>query len=73
MDSNIDPLYFKSPINVYSNGVSRYNENCTWKMGLDISCDKERMEMYKAIWEKIEKQLNVSLGRVMGKNAIPED
>ena len=42
--SNIAPLYVKSPINCYSNGVSRYNKNSTWKIGLDISCDKEWME-----------------------------
>ena len=52
MDGNIVPLYVKSPINCYSNGVS------TWKMGLDISDDKEWMEMCKAIWKETEEQLN---------------
>ena len=33
MDGSIIPLYAKSPINCHSNGVNRYNENSTWKMG----------------------------------------
>ena len=42
-------------------------------MGLDISCDKEWMEMQKATWKKIEQQLNDSLERVVRKDASPED
>ena len=57
MDGNIVPLYVKSPINFYSNGVNCYKENSTWKMGLDISDNKEWMEMYKAIWKETEEQL----------------
>ena len=45
MAGSITPLYVKSPINCYSNGVNWYNENSTRKMGLDISNDKEWMEM----------------------------
>ena len=53
MYDNIVPLYVKLPINCYSNGVSQYNQNSTWKMGLDISNDKEWMEMYKVIWKEV--------------------
>ena len=42
-------------------------------MGLNISCDKEWMEMQKAIWKKIEEELNDLLKRVMRKDACPED
>ena len=73
MDSNIAPLCVKSPTNCYSNEVSRYNENSTWKVGLDISNDKEWMKMYKAIWKEIEERLYVSLERVVRKDASPED
>ena len=66
---NIVPLYVKSPIDCYTNGVSRYNENSTWKMGLDISGNKEWMEMYKLIWGKTEKQFNGSLENVVRKDA----
>ena len=69
MDGNIVPLYVKWPINHYSNGVSRYNENSTWKTGLDISDDKEWMEMHKAIWKETEEQLNVSLESVVRKDS----
>ena len=69
MDGNIVPLYVKFPITCYTNRVSRYNENSTWKMGLDISHDKEWMKMYKAIWKETEEQLNVSLESVLRKGA----
>ena len=68
MDGSIIPLYVKSPINFYSNGVNQYNENLTSKMELDISDDKEWMEMYKSIWKETEQQLNVSLESVVRKD-----
>ena len=68
MHGNIVPLYVELSINCYSNGVSRYNENSKWKMGLDISDDKEWMEMYKKIWQETEEQLNVSLEIVVRKD-----
>ena len=55
IDGNIVPLSVKSSMNCYSNGVSRYKENSTWKMRLDISHDKEWMEMYKTIGKETEK------------------
>ena len=54
IDSNIVLLCVKSPVNCYSNGVNRYNNISTWKMGLDIFDDKEWMEMYKSIWKETE-------------------
>lgn len=38
---NVIPLYVKSPINYYSNGISWYNERSAWKMELNISKGKE--------------------------------
>ena len=68
IDGNIVPLYVKSPMNCYSNVVSRYKENSTWKIRLDISDDKEWMEMYKTIGKETEEQLNVSLESVVRKD-----
>ena len=49
MDGSIIPLCVKSQINCYSNGVIQYNEHSMWKMGSDISDNKEWIEMYKSI------------------------
>ena len=49
VELKVIPLYVKSQINRYSNRVSRCNENSVWKMGLDISKDKERMGTYIAL------------------------
>ena len=73
MDGNIVPLYVKSPINYYSNGVNRYNKSSMWKMGLDISDNEERMKMYKSIWKETEEQLNVSLESVVRKDALRQN
>ena len=69
MDGSIILLYVKLPITCYSNGVNRYNKNSTWKMRLDISDDKEWIEMYKSIWKETEEQLNVLLESVLRKDA----
>ena len=47
-DGMLIPIYVKSPANCYSNGVSQYNENSAWKVGLDISDDKKWMKRYMA-------------------------
>lgn len=44
-DGNVIPLSVKSPINYYLNDISWYNKNSAWKMGLDISKDKELMKV----------------------------
>ena len=52
-------------LNCYSNRVSCYNENFAWKMGLDISKDKEWMKMYIALRKEIKERLNTSLKSVV--------
>ena len=49
VDGNVIPLYVKSPINVYLNGVSWYNENSVWKIGLDFSKYKDCIKIYIAL------------------------
>ena len=51
---NIIPLHIKTPKKCYSNGVSRYNEKSSWKMGFNVSEDDEWVKKYVAIWAKVE-------------------
>jgi len=57
----IIPLYVKTPKNCVSPGVSRYNVSSPWKMGFNVSEDKEWVEQYKAIWAKIEELMGQKL------------
>lgn len=50
-DGNVIPLSVKSPINYYLNDISWYNKNSAWKMGLDISKDKELMKVQCSVME----------------------
>ena len=50
----IIPLYMKTPKDCASSGVSRYNESSPWKMGFNVGEDKEWVQQYKAVWDKIE-------------------
>ena len=52
--------------------LSRYNENSTGKMGLDISRDKKWMKMSITLWKEVEKQcfkFSVSWKNVVTSNA----
>jgi len=48
------PLDIKTPKDCASSGVSRYNESSPWKMGFNVSEDKEWVKQYKSIWIQIE-------------------
>ena len=43
----IIPLYIKTPKNCFSSGVSQYNEASAWKMGFNVSEDKEWVSKYE--------------------------
>ena len=51
------PLYIKTPKNCSSSGVTRYNDNSTWKMGFNVSEDPTWVSKYKAIWDRVEELL----------------
>jgi len=50
----IIPLYVKTPKDCVSTGVSQYNESSPWKMGFNVSEDKEWIKQYEKIWVIIE-------------------
>ena len=49
----IVPLYMKTPKDCASSGVSQYNEASAWKMGFNVSEDKEWVSKYEKIWWRI--------------------
>ena len=57
----IVPLYIMTPNNCSSSGVSRYNEASAWKMGFNVSEDKAWVQVYQAIFSKIEELLDQKL------------
>ena len=64
-DSQVIFLYLKSPIICHSNRVRQCDEHSVWKMGLDISKDKEWIEIHLALWKEIEEQSIIALGIVV--------
>ena len=46
------PLYIRTPKDCYSPGISQYDENSPYKMGLRID-DDDWIRTYEAIWERI--------------------
>ena len=57
----IIPFYIKTPKNCHSSGINRYDENSPYKMGFDVSEDKNWMKQYKAICSKIESLISQKL------------
>ena len=68
-NDRVIPLYIKSPVSCFSNGVTRYNEKSSWKMGLDISEDKEWMNRYIRLWNEIQELLFARLERFIKNDA----
>ena len=57
----IVPLHIKTPKDLFSSGVSRYNESSPWKMSFNLREDEVWMEQYAAIWGTIEELLGQNL------------
>jgi len=57
----IVPFHIKTPKNCVSSGVSRYNENSSWKMGFNVIEDEVWVRQYEDISKKIEELLDKKL------------
>ena len=54
--NGIIPLYIKTPKNVFSNGVTQYNENSAYTMSFDLDGHKDWFEKYELVWNKVEQK-----------------
>ena len=61
LDGKITPLFIKTPKNVFSYGVSRYNENSAYTMSFIVDEHEEWRNHYRKIWETVESQIFNSL------------
>ena len=57
----IIPLLVKTPKDVYSNGVCRYNDNSKYQMGLNLEDYPTWRMKYGKIWDRIEDELGAKL------------
>ena len=57
VDSQIIPLYIKTPKKVFSYGVSQYNANAAHTMSFNVDDHKEWAEKYEKLWEAVECQI----------------
>ena len=55
--NGIIPLYIKTPKNVFSNGVTQYNENSAYMMSYDLDGHKDWFEKYELVWNKVEQKM----------------
>ena len=68
-DGRIIPLLVKTPKDVYSNGVQRYNENSKYQMGLNL----EDYQTWRIRYEKILKKIENELGYTLTVESIKND
>ena len=54
VDGVLVPLLVKTPKNVFSHGVSQYDENSAYTMSFNVSEEKEWTSQYKKIWNEVE-------------------
>ena len=53
----IIPLFIKTPKNIFSYGVSRYDKNSAYTMSFNVSEEKECVAQYEKIWDEVESDL----------------
>ena len=56
-EETITPLVIKTPKDMLSYGVSRYDKSFTYLMSFNVSEAKEWVFKYKKIWNEVESQL----------------
>ena len=57
VDEALIPLFFKTPRDIFSYGVSQYDKNSAYTMSFNVSEAKEWVSQYKKIWNEVESQL----------------
>ena len=60
-DGMVKALLIKTPKDIYSNGVCRYNENSKYQMGFNLEEQPSWRLRYEKIWSKIEHELGYTL------------
>ena len=50
-------LFIKTPTNIFSYGLSQYNENSAYTMSFNVCDGKEWVPQYKKIWNEVDSQL----------------
>ena len=53
----IMPLFIKTPKNMLSYGVSKYDKNSPYTMSFNVSVEKRLLSQYKKMWNEVESQL----------------
>ena len=53
VDGGLMPLFIKTPKNIFSYGVSQYNQNSAYKLSFDVSEEKEWVSQYTKIWNEL--------------------
>ena len=53
----IMPLFIKTPKNILSYGVSKYDKNSAYTMSFNVSVEKRLLSQYKKMWNEVESQL----------------
>ena len=53
----IIPLFIKTPKNIFSYGVSQYDNNSAYTMSFNVSKASEWVLRYRNIWNEVESQL----------------
>ena len=56
-DGRLMPLFIKTPKNIFSYGVSQYDQNSAYTLSFNVSEEKEWVSQYEKIWNEIESQL----------------
>ena len=57
VDGEMIPLFIKTPKNIFSYGVSRYDKKSAHRKLFNVSEEKEWVSQYKRIWNEVESQL----------------
>ena len=57
VDEALIPLLIKTPRDIFSYGVSQYDENSAYTMSFYVSEEKGWVSQYKKIWNEVESQL----------------
>ena len=57
VDEALIPLFIKTPRDIFSYGVSQYDENSAYTMSFYVSEEKGWVSQYKKIWNEVESQL----------------
>ena len=50
VDGGLVPLFIKTPENIFSYGVSKYDKNSACTVSFNVSEEKECVAQYKKIW-----------------------